>query len=68
MSNTQKLEARIAVLQSTEELLWGKFKAAEEVRDAAVRAWNEVRQERKDAERELEIETLVAQRLCGVDA
>lgn len=68
MTNTQKLEAKISILESTTAILWAKYKEADDLRNAALKAWSEVNNELKDARRELEIETLVAQRLCGVDA
>lgn len=68
MTNTQKLEAKISILESTTAILWAKYKEADDLRNAALKAWSEVNNELKDAQRELEIETLVAQRLCGVDA
>lgn len=68
MTNTQKLEVKISILESTTAILWAKYKEADDLRNAALKAWSEVNNELKDAQRELEIETLVAQRLCGVDA
>ena len=68
MTRHAELEIKIAVLESTEKILWDKAMQAKEVYEAARKEWAGVHNELADAQREREIESLVAARLCGVDA